>query len=256
MFSKYSLSAYVGILLSFLVIGSLLNSEKSTSRAAEKVSPNKAESADATEKTLESLISAIDEQPDNSVLRNLLKKTFVMHIQEQISEGYDRIANNKHDTEGYLAVSRAYNLVGDRFRSLEVLTVGVMENPESVKLWLTLGLIELDAKRDAEALSVFKEVLHLDPKNAHAFNNIAFIESRSDDPRLIDIPEAYADAQQAVKLEPSNANFLDTLAEIDFRRGEKAEAVKHIRRAIALDPQEPFYQAQLSRFENGQTLAK
>lgn len=255
--TKYSVSIYLGMLLGLVLVGSLLSAGKGELRAAPKESVEetikKAESLNSGEKyeaSLELLLGAVNDQPSNSVLKALLKKTFVFHLQSKIAEGYAKIEADKHDPEGYLTVSNAYNMVDDRFRSMEVLTAGIIENPRAVRLWLAIGLLELEQKRDAEALSVFNEIIKIDSKNAHAYNDLAFVQSRTEDQRLLNLGAALKNAEKAVSLEPNNANFIDTLAEIDFRRGEKQSAIKLIKRAIELDPEEPFYQSQLDRFEN------
>src|SRR5688572_30108087 len=139
--TKYSVSVYLGVLLSFVVLGSLLSNEKSQVFASNEESiestVKKAESFNSNENyeaSLELLLGAVNDKPGNNVLRSLLKKTFVLHLQSQIADGYDKIATNKHDIEGYLSVSKAYNLIDDRFRAMEVLTAGVIENPRAVKL--------------------------------------------------------------------------------------------------------------------------
>jgi tetratricopeptide (TPR) repeat protein len=49
--------------------------------------------------------------------------------------------------------------------------------------------------------------------------------------------EALPLSRLAVTLRPDNANFIDTLAEILLKQGEKAEAMKWMNRAAQLDPQ-------------------
>lgn len=253
-----STQTLLGLLLTVLALASLVYSGRTLLLAAGNESAEttlaKAEALNAKKDykaSLDLLMGAVNEQPDNNILRDLLRKTFVLHLQSEVANGYQRVSANKHDVEAYLNVAKAFNLVDDHFRSMEVLTSGAIENPKSVRLWLAIGLQELDQRRDAEAASVFREVLRLDEKSGAAHNDLAFIESRSRNPRLLNLSDALHHAQTAVSLEPTNPNYIDTLAEIQFLRGYKSEAVKLIKQAIRYDPDEPYYHSQLEKFERG-----
>jgi tetratricopeptide (TPR) repeat protein len=63
-------------------------------------------------------------------------------------------------------------------------------------------------------------------------------------------------ARQAVRLDPNHAGYLDTLAEVQFQRGENAEAVRLMRRCIELAPEREYYRNQLKRFEAGDRAAE
>jgi Flp pilus assembly protein TadD len=200
--------------------------------------------------SLELLMEALSNQPDNLALRSAFKKTFALHVYRQMSLGYKRISDNKHDVEAYLSVARTYGLIGDNFRSLEVLTEGAIENPDSASLWMLIGYMELQEKREAEALSVYKEVLRIDAKNGRAHNSTADLLLRAQDERVRDLKLALHHAEEAVLLEPNNPIFIDTLAQVRFQMGEQKEAVALIRKAIYLAPNNESLKTQLTRFEN------
>lgn len=63
------------------------------------------------------------------------------------------------------------------------------------------------------------------------------------------LDEALPLSRMAAQLAPENAHFLDTLAEILFKRGERAEALQLIRKAVELDKN---FQARLIEFERRQ----
>ncbi len=85
------------------------------------------------------------------------------------------------------------------------------------------------------------------PKSAMLHNNVAWMASRCH--RVLD--QALAHAQKAVELEPDNAAYLDTLAEVRFQRGEKDAAVDLMKRCIKIDAKNEYFQKQLKRFEAG-----
>jgi tetratricopeptide (TPR) repeat protein len=61
--------------------------------------------------------------------------------------------------------------------------------------------------------------------------------------------------KKAVELAPTNAGYLDTLAEVHFQRGDKEKAVALQKRAIELNPKKAYYQKQLKRMEAGDPAA-
>ena len=60
------------------------------------------------------------------------------------------------------------------------------------------------------------------PRSGTYHNDLAWLAANLDR----DLDKALAHAQRAVELEPQSAGILDTLAEVHFRRGNRAEAVR------------------------------
>ena len=56
-------------------------------------------------------------------------------------------------------------------------------------------------------------------------------------------------AQTATALKPGNWQTLDTLAEVNFRRGDRAAAIEIEKHAASLS-NDPYLARQLKRFEN------
>jgi len=83
------------------------------------------------------------------------------------------------------------------------------------------------------------------PKSSTFHNDLAWLAANLDR----DLDKALAHAERAVELEPQSAGILDTLAEVQFRRGDRAEAVRLARRCREMDPEGAHYKKQLARFE-------
>jgi tetratricopeptide (TPR) repeat protein len=62
--------------------------------------------------------------------------------------------------------------------------------------------------------------------------------------------KALEHSRKAVELAPGNAAYLDTLAEIQYQRGDKAEALKLMKKCVELEPKHDYYKKQIKRFEN------
>lgn len=85
------------------------------------------------------------------------------------------------------------------------------------------------------------------PDDSTALNNLAWMYSQCD--RQLD--DAARLSQRAVKLAPSSAVFLDTLAEVQFRQGHVEQALETMRQCVRLDPRELHYRENLARYQQG-----
>jgi tetratricopeptide (TPR) repeat protein len=105
--------------------------------------------------------------------------------------------------------------------------------------------------RDAEAHTLFlaaytpaKAALSADKPDAEKLNDLAWLCASCNE----HLEEAIAMSEQALKLAPANAAYMDTLAEANFRLGRKDQAVRLETRALELMPNDAFMRKQLARF--------
>lgn len=91
----------------------------------------------------------------------------------------------------------------------------------------------LDSAGDhGQSEQVVREALRLDPTNAIAANDVAYLLAQ----RGKSLDWALRLARQAVHAEPDDASFVDTLGWVHFKRGNPAEAERYLRRAVAVVP--------------------
>ncbi len=64
----------------------------------------------------------------------------------------------------------------------------------------------------------------------------------------INLPRALAAAQKAARLSKEEPGVLDTLAEVYFKMGKRAEALATIEKAIAKQPEDKYFQEQREKF--------
>ena len=72
-------------------------------------------------------------------------------------------------------------------------------------------------------------------------------KNRDNSKRDANLETARRYAQEAVRLDPNVASYYNTLALIDFQRGDYPQAEKAIRKALELDPKNPNYQQGLKQ---------
>jgi tetratricopeptide (TPR) repeat protein len=119
-------------------------------------------------------------------------------------------------------------------------------------LLLVPALDKLGRTADADALygraaGAYAALAKDYPQSGHAHNAAAWLAACCHR----DLDAALAHARTATELEPKQAGYRDTLAEVHFQRGETAAAVKLMRECIAQDPRKAYFGKQLKRFEAG-----
>ena len=101
----------------------------------------------------------------------------------------------------------------------------------------TLLLLNYDVARDR-----YLAVLKLQPDNANAVNNIAWLLNRNKDPKALEY------AEKATKLAPSNPDYLDTLAQVLATAGRFDKAIEIQKKAVDLAPDHAMYRFNLAQY--------
>jgi tetratricopeptide (TPR) repeat protein len=114
-------------------------------------------------------------------------------------------------------------------------------------LLTAVGRVEDAANVFADAYRDARQQLSQDPDNPTLMNDLAWLCARCDQK----LTEALDLAQRAVAAEPFEAAYIDTLAEVQFRLGNAAEAARLEARALELEPGDSFMTRQLERFRSG-----
>lgn len=111
--------------------------------------------------------------------------------------------------------------------------------PQFLEAHLKIGTILLKQKRYAEAIDTYKVSAALAPDTAEIYHNLGICYARQAE---ADLAAARRYAQEAVRLDPNVASYYNTLALIDFRRGDYPQAEQAIRKALELEPENRNYQ--------------
>jgi membrane associated rhomboid family serine protease len=133
--------------------------------------------------------------------------------------------------------------VGPMLRALDASLVALL-----VLALVPLGLGVLDPDRVAVLRA--ERLLAKEEPNALALNNYAWTLASSEQPSEQQLEVALDLARRAVReTRRSDANLLDTLAEVYFQIGRLEEALETIDEAIELAPGEPYFREQRRRFQ-------
>jgi tetratricopeptide (TPR) repeat protein len=113
-------------------------------------------------------------------------------------------------------------------RAIGVLQKAVEVDTNNVDAWNQLGILNNSVGNLPASDAAYERVLKLDPSNALANNNYAYSLSE----RNTQLERAQGMVESALKTEPKNPSYLDTMGWILFQRGNFSKAVEYIQRAI------------------------
>ncbi|MBZ5515277.1 MAG: rhomboid family intramembrane serine protease [Acidobacteriia bacterium] len=146
-------------------------------------------------------------------------------------------------------LARAYRLKGDVAKADQLLAEMLGENAASAEGRRLLGDLYFEDKIYPEAIKHYQEALKLNPNDAVAHNNLAWLYATSEEQQFRDAKGALEHAQKAVELSHWRvAAFIDTLAEANFVNGRFDEAVTTQARALKLEPRNPEYLDHMARY--------
>jgi tetratricopeptide (TPR) repeat protein len=122
---------------------------------------------------------------------------------------------------------------GDRTGAITLLEQVTKASPKDTGTLYSLADIYVDAGRGNDAERVLRQIIATEPANANALNYLGYLLALRGD-RL---DEAVSLVQQALKAEPDNGAYLDSLGWAYFRRGDLEEAEKYLAAAAARLPE-------------------
>jgi len=115
------------------------------------------------------------------------------------------------------------------------------DQPKDAVFLLYLGDGAINRKDYTGAENLYNRVTQLQPNNAVAINNLAWVTAR------LNKDGAIALAEKANTLAPNQPAFMDTLAMLLSDKGDYAKALEIQTKAIALQPQNPMFQLNLAK---------
>jgi tetratricopeptide (TPR) repeat protein len=148
------------------------------------------------------------------------------------------------DRDTYLNIAQVYEQA-KRFKEAETAAQAAEALPGSAQnrkmCWFLLGAIYERQKMYDKAEAEFKNVLAVDPANAPALNYYGYM--LGDLGQRLD--EAQAMVQKALKQEPYNGAYLDSLGWIYYKQNKLPEAEATLQKAIARESHDPTILAHL-----------
>jgi predicted Zn-dependent protease len=144
-------------------------------------------------------------------------------------------AQVKLGSRNVVAVAEAYIQAGDFPTATGLLQSAVTATPDDVDLQFQLGSVEERAGDRKAAEAVFLKVLEKNPEHAPSLNYLGYMWAE----KGVNLEKAQDMLTRAVKQEPDNGAYVDSLGWVYFRLGELDLAEKYLTDATRLLPQDP-----------------
>ena len=135
---------------------------------------------------------------------------------------------------------------GNLDKAAEHLKKAAAEDPDDPTLPFMLGGIYFERGNYEEAIDSYAQAIVLDSTNAAAFNNLAWVYAELG----VNLDQALALSRRSLDLAPDEPEYLDTLAEIYYKRKEYLRALNFIRRAVEQNPPNiEYYQEKMEKIK-------
>ena len=146
---------------------------------------------------------------------------------------------DKGHTQGdiYLRIAEVYRRKGDANNAVQALQKARETLPDSTLVLSTLGLVLDGAQRRPEAKAIYEATIKLDPNNAVALNNLAFLLAETGG----DLDDALTKAQLAKQLMPGLPEINDTLGWIYLKKNLADNAIEIFRDLVTKEPDHSTY---------------
>lgn len=130
---------------------------------------------------------------------------------------------------------------GNTAEAEKTATAWSREYPKDIVFRMYLGDVATAQKEYASAVQHYRLALDLQPNNALALNNLAWVSGQ------LKLPKALEYAEKANQLAPNQPPFMDTLAMLLADKGDSAQAIELLRKALSVSPQAAAIQLNLAK---------
>jgi putative PEP-CTERM system TPR-repeat lipoprotein len=197
-----------------------------------------------TEQAREQLFGRLERTAPNNIHVTQTKVSQALMVADydkavEIAEEAHRRLPNDRDRTFLLA---QVQLKGQQVQNaIDTMTGWLAVHRNDVEAMMVLAGLELRVDDAAAAVDLYRRILALTPDNAVALNDLAWL-LRETEPG-----QARRYSEEAVRLVPENAAFLDTLGTILLNAGEAGKAQETLAAAMQIEPTNPsvgFHYAQ------------
>jgi tetratricopeptide (TPR) repeat protein len=148
------------------------------------------------------------------------------------------LKGNNSDQAIYLTmaeVQESGKKFADAERSAEKAEQLAHESADKQSAWLMLADIYARQKKYGQAEAQYRQVLDANPENAEGLNDYGYMLAD----RGVQLDEATSMIQRALKVDPNNGAYLDSLGWAYFKQDRLMEAEQYLRKAIERQGNDP-----------------
>jgi tetratricopeptide (TPR) repeat protein len=184
------------------------------------------------------LQAELDKDPARTKLRTALGNLFVRTGQDDkaVAE-FQRVLdtgrnlNTETITSLYFGMADCFRRMGDSDAAIRMFQQAAAVNPKDPRAPLLVGQLMETTGRPDQAEPYYEQALKIQPDNAVALNNLAYLKAEEGR----DLDRALAMAQQAHEKTPNSAQIADTLGWVYLKKNMTAEAITAFHEALQKD---------------------
>lgn len=183
------------------------------------------------------LLEAVEIYPQDFAVNLILGLSYAQSDKHADAVKYlkNAVDANSNDVTALSAYAYTLSQLKENEDAIRYLKKALALSPDDVNLLGTLGLIYDSLEMWNECDSTYEKALTIDSLNPLVNNNFAYSLSERD----IQLERALKMAEIAIKAEPYNSSYLDTIGWVYFKLGIYDEAEKYIRKAIEVAGDRP-----------------
>ncbi|OGG55343.1 MAG: hypothetical protein A3F84_21690 [Candidatus Handelsmanbacteria bacterium RIFCSPLOWO2_12_FULL_64_10] len=140
-----------------------------------------------------------------------------------------------------------YRSLGRPEEALKAFEEALKADPGLHQAHAELGTLYYERRDYDRAEQAYKIALRLNPYDARTLNNLAWMYAEQG----VHLDEALKLSLLSLRLDSDQPAYIDTLAEIYYRKGDREQAIDWIRRAISIAPDVEHYRRQFRKFLAG-----
>lgn len=168
----------------------------------------------------------------------VLKRLAFIRFQEKDLDGalthLENVNDLEKDVEYYRLTSMVYagqELKKDQEKTLKE---GIEKFKDNEELLMDYAFLLETDKKYTEAEEILKHLVDINPANATALNFLGYMYADQN----IKLDDSYSLIKEALKLEPDNSAYLDSMAWVLYRKGDFEKAYQYQLRALKKMPDE------------------
>lgn len=194
-----------------------------------------------SQKDIDSALNYLDKIPEDSPLyeRSLrLKGSFELEIDDRkkaLKTAEKGIREFPDNPAFWNLKAQVLSKTGEKEEALNVLDKALEKWPRSTDTLIYKATVLQEAGKQDQALEVMEKVIGMEPDNAEALNFVGYLLAEKEE----NLERARVLVKNALKQEPSNGFYMDSLAWVLFKQGRIQKAWEKISLAVDLVGEDP-----------------
>jgi tetratricopeptide (TPR) repeat protein len=137
--------------------------------------------------------------------------------------------------EIYAFLSSLYRKTKEYPKAIQAMERVVTLDPKSDEAHFQLGALHDENKNKEKSVASMKKAIELNPKNAAALNYLGYTWAEMG----VQLEEAEDLIQRALKIQPNDGFYIDSLGWVYYQKGDYPRAVEQLERAVQLTVDDP-----------------